>query len=135
MIKHFEVGLLEQVRIRIIIVKRRDEECVDAEEGTELRDEVLLLYVCARGRRDPKLLRVALYRVLSLCYYLKQITLYSIIMLFRCFILTVIRKLMNPRAHTIVRHIAMKQAVNGFDADRYPILKKTLFRTPMNDFY
>jgi hypothetical protein len=42
---------------------------------------------------------------------------------------------MKPRAHTIVRHIAMKQAVNGFDADRYPILKKTLFRTPMNDFY
>jgi hemoglobin-like flavoprotein len=39
---------------------------------------------------------------------------------------------MKPREHTTVRQRAMKHAVKGFEADRYPILKKTLFRTPMN---
>jgi hypothetical protein len=59
-IEHLEVRLLEKVRIRIILVQWRYEERVDAEERTELRDEVLLLNICARGWWHPELLGVTL---------------------------------------------------------------------------
>ena len=68
MIQHLEVGLLEQIIIRIIIVQGRDEEGVDAEEGAELGNEILLLDVGSRGRRDPKFLRVALRGVKRINY-------------------------------------------------------------------
>jgi hypothetical protein len=58
-VKHFEVGLLEEISIRINLIERAEEEGVDPEEGSELFIEVVLFDVCARGRRYPKFLGVA----------------------------------------------------------------------------
>lgn len=51
---------MEQVNIGVILIEGAEEEGVDAEEGAELLVEIVLLNVCARGRRDPEILRVAL---------------------------------------------------------------------------
>jgi hypothetical protein len=48
MIEHFNVGLLEDVGVRILLVKRAYEECVDAEEVAKLLIEKSLLNVCTR---------------------------------------------------------------------------------------
>jgi len=63
MIEHFDVGLLEDVGVRILLVERADEEGVDAEEFAKLFIEEGLLDVGARGWRNPQLLRVTLHMV------------------------------------------------------------------------
>lgn len=49
--------------------------------------------------------------------------------------LTVSLKLMNPREQVMVSMIAKKQAAPGLEAEKYPILKNTLFRKPILCLY
>jgi len=63
MIEHFNVGLLEDVGVRIFLVERADEEGVDAEEVAKLFIEEGLLDVGTRGWRNPQLLRITLHTV------------------------------------------------------------------------
>jgi hypothetical protein len=48
------------------------------------------------------------------------------------FIGTVILKLMKPSEQTRVSMRAKKHAAPGFDAEKYPMLKNTLFRKPIS---
>ena len=62
MVQHFNVGLLEDVSVRVVLVGRCYEKGVYAEEISKLLIEVSLFNVRARCRRNPQFLRVALQK-------------------------------------------------------------------------